>query len=122
MRILTTCVVVLMIAALASAAGPATGDWTSLIKVRDIELRLALHVKETTTGLEATFDSIDQKVFGMPVDKIEFKGQQLSFDLTSIQATYKGTLDKAGTRITGTWSQLGMDFPLDFQKAAPSKR
>jgi hypothetical protein len=111
-----------MIAALASAAGPATGDWTSVIKIRDIELRLALHVKETTSGLEATFDSIDQKVFGMPVDKIEFKGQQLSLDLALIQATYKGNLDKAGTRITGTWSQLGMDFPLDFQKAAPPKR
>ena len=52
------------------------GDWTAVIKVGDASYRLALHVTESQKGLQATFDSIDQKVMGMPVDKIELKGQQ----------------------------------------------
>jgi hypothetical protein len=122
MRILKTIVLLLMAAGVASPAGPMTGDWTALIKVRDVELRLALHVTESPKGLEATFDSIDQKVLGMPVDKVEYKGGQLSFEITSIQAIYKGSLDKAGTKVTGVWSQLGMSLPLDFQKVTPKQR
>ena len=121
MRILRTIVILLTTASLATAAGPAAGDWTAVIKVRDISLRLALHVTEKAQGMEATFDSIDQKVLGLPVDKLDYKDRQLSFEIASIQAIYKGSLDKTGTKITGVWYQLGMSFPLDFQKSLPAK-
>ena len=112
----------LFVATLAAAAAPVAGNWDALIKVRDIELRLALHVTESGNSLQATLDSIDQKVMGMPVDKIEVKGQQVQFEITVIGATYTGTLNKTGTAITGAWSQLGMSYPLNFQKAAQAKK
>jgi hypothetical protein len=91
MQILRTIVLLLTTASLATAAGPAAGDWTAVIKVRDISLRLALHVTEKAEGMEATFDSIDQKVLGLPVDKLDYKDRQLSFEIASIQAIYKGS-------------------------------
>lgn len=122
MRIVKAIVVLLAVAVMATAASVATGDWAGTIRIGDIDLRLALHVTESGKGLQATFDSIDQKVFGMPVDKIELKGQQFKFELASIQAVYTGTLNKPGTMITGEWSQVGMSFPVSFKKATQAKK
>jgi len=115
-------VIGLVMAAAATAAQPVAGDWNAVIKVGEVSLRLALHVKESQKGLEATFDSIDQKVTGMPVDKIELKGQQLRFEIEAIQSVYTGTLNTGGTTINGSWAQLGMNFPVDFKKAAGEKK
>jgi len=122
MRIVGPIVVLLAFAGLVMAAQPAAGDWEGVITVGEIKLRLALHVTESGKGLNATFDSIDQNAMGMPVDKIEFKDQQLTFELASIQAVYTGTLNKAGTTITGSWKQIGQSFPVNFQKKTSTKK
>jgi hypothetical protein len=121
MRIVHPIVLFLILATPALAAEPAIGDWSGVIKVGDVSLRLALHVTNTGKGLRATFDSIDQKVLGMPVDTIEVQGSQLKFEIAVIQASYTGTLDKAGTTLTGSWSQVGMSFPVTFRKTIPAK-
>jgi hypothetical protein len=122
MRIVKAIVVLLAVSVMAAAASVAAGDWTGSIRLGEMDYRLALHVTESEKGLQATFDSIDQKVFGMTVEKIELKGQQLRFELASIQAVYTGTLNKAGTTITGEWSQVGMTFPVSFKKATQAKK
>jgi hypothetical protein len=122
MRTFGLIVIGLLLAVVVTAAQPAAGHWNAVIKVGEVSLRLALHVKESKNGLEATFDSIDQKVLGMPVDKIEMKGQQLRFEIAAIQAVYTGKLNPGGTTVTGSWSQLGMDFPVDFKKAEGAKK
>ena len=115
-------VIGLLLAVVVTAAQPVIGDWNAVIKVGEVSLRLALHVKESQKGLEATFDSIDQKVMGMPVDKIEVKGQQLRFEIAAIQSVYTGKLNTDGTTITASWAQLGMDFPVDFKKSEGAKK
>ena len=122
MKIFVLIMIALVVASVATAAQPVAGDWNAVIKVGEVSLRLALHVKESQKGLEATFDSIDQKVMGMPVDKIELKGQQLRFEIEAIQSVYTGTLNTGGTTINGSWAQLGMNFPVDFKKAAGAKK
>jgi len=122
MRILGSIVVLLALAGLVMAAQPAAGDWEGVITIGEMKLRLALHVTESGKGLNATFDSIDQNAMGMPVDKIEFKDQQLTFELASIQAVYTGTLNKAGTTITGSWKQIGQSFPVNFQKKTSTRK
>jgi hypothetical protein len=122
MKVLLAIVLVLCLSISTSAVDAASGDWTAVIKVRDIDLRLALHITDSGNGLKATFDSIDQKVMGMPVDKIEVKDQQVKFEINVIEASYAGTLNKSGTVITGAWSQLGMSFPVNFQKTAQAKK
>jgi hypothetical protein len=103
------------------AAVPVGGDWSGTIKVQNQDLRLVLHVKETAGKLSATFDSPDQFVAGMPVDSIEIKGQQFNFEIKRILCVYSGTLDKDGQTITGSWSQLGTNFPVNFKKGAGKK-
>ena len=105
-----------------SAATPIVGNWEGVIKIQNQELRLVLHVQETAGKLTATFDSPDQYVAGMPVDTIELKGQQLSFEIKRILSLYSGTLDKDGKAISGCWSQLGMSLPVSFKKAAQVKK
>jgi hypothetical protein len=122
MKTIAALVFLRLLAVLAVAAGSVSGDWSGVIKVRDSNLRLVLHITDSGKGPQATFDSVDQKVLGMPVDKIEVKGQQIQFEIGVIGATYTGTLDKAGTAITGSWSQLGMSFPLNFKKNAPARK
>jgi len=122
MRILGSIIVLLALAGLVMAAQPAAGDWEGVITIGEMKLRLALHVTESGKGLNATFDSIDQNAMGMPVDKIEFKEQQLTLELASIQAVYTGTLNKAGTTITGSWKQIGQSFPVNFQKKTSTKK
>src|SRR5262245_16190539 len=104
------------------AADPVTGSWSGVIHVSNTDLRLVLHVKDSSGKLQATFDSPDQYVAGMPVDKIVVKGQQLTFEIVRIASVYSGTLSKDGKTITGSWSQLGASFPVNFQKAAQVKK
>ena len=122
MRIIQTIALTLVTAVSISAATPIRGDWQGVIKVQNQDLRLVLHVKEDAGKLTATFDSPDQYVAGMPVDTIELKGQQLNFEIKRILSIYSGTLDKDGKAISGSWSQLGMSFPLNFKKSAPAKK
>ena len=122
MRIIQTIALTLVTAVSISAATPIGGDWQGVIKVQNQDLRLVLHVKEDAGKLTATFDSPDQYVAGMPVDTIELKGQQLNFEIKRILSIYSGTLDKDGKGISGSWSQLGMSFPLNFKKSAPAKK
>ena len=122
MRVFQTIAFLLIFSIVATGAGPINGDWSGVIKVANMDLRLAFHVTESDKGLQATFDSIDQKVLGMPVEKIEVKGQQVKFEIGVIQAVYTGTLDKAGTTITGSWSQVGQVIPVKFQKTAQAKK
>ena len=121
MHIIRSITLMLVIAVSASAAAPIAGNWEGVIKIQNQELRLVLHVREAAGKLTATFDSPDQYVAGMPVDSIDLKGQQLNFEIKRIMALYSGTLDKEAKAVSGSWSQLGMSFPLNFKKAAVRK-
>jgi len=122
MRIIQSITLTLLAAVSISAATPIGGDWQGVIKVQNQDLRLVLHVKEAAGKLTATFDSPDQYVAGMPVDTIELKGQQVNFEIKRIMSIYNGTLDNDSKTISGSWSQLGMSFPLNFKKSAPAKK
>jgi hypothetical protein len=121
MHISRSITLLLVLAVSASAAVPIAGNWEGVIKVPNQELRLVLHVRESGGKLTASFDSPDQYVAGMPVDSIDLKGQQLNFEIRRIMALYSGTLDKEGKAVNGSWSQLGMSFPVNFKKAAVKK-
>jgi hypothetical protein len=122
MRIIQSIALTFVAAVSITAATPVSGDWEGVIKVQSQDLRLVLHVKEAAGKLTATFDSPDQYVAGMPVDTIELKGQQVNFEIKRIMSIYNGTLDKDGKAISGSWSQLGMSFPVNFKKSASAKK
>ena len=97
-------------------AQDATGDWQGTLKASGAEIRIVVHISKDVTGhLRASFDSPDQGATGIKVAPIDLRGTKLSFAVLSLGGSYEGTLNDAGTAISGTWKQH-LDFPLDFQR------
>ena len=107
----------------AMAQSTLSGDWIGTLEAQGQKLRLALHVTQAANkALRATFDSIDQGVFGLPVDEIHLDLNLVKFSLNAAGVSYQGKL--AGDAIAGEFHQSGLAFLLTFQRGtvAPPKR
>ncbi len=118
---LTTPTLALPVLVAAQAASPESksiaGDWNGELNVQNTKLRLVLHIKKNLDGtFAATLDSLDQNANGIPVSSVSQKGTDVKLDLKGIGASYQGTLNPAGTEITGEWNQGG-NLPLIFKRA-----
>ena len=80
-----------------------------------VELRLVLHIRTLDGRLNATLDSIDQGVTGIPVTSILQAGSKVSFDVGRIKGSFEGNIDQTGTEIAGNWRQGG-SLPLKFSR------
>jgi hypothetical protein len=99
------------------AQSPVAGDWLGTIDAGGAQFHLALHVTAEKDGtLKATFDSIDQSAYGVPVSTISFQESKLTFSIDAAHAEYEGTLNKDATEIDGTLTQ-GEPVPLNFKRA-----
>jgi hypothetical protein len=99
-----------------------TGDWQGTLKASGVELRIVVHISKNAAGnLSATFDSPDQGATGIKVGPIDLRGTKLNFTVISIDGSYQGNLNAAGTAISGTWTQH-LDFPLDFQRVTTAAK
>jgi serine-type D-Ala-D-Ala carboxypeptidase/endopeptidase len=79
-------------------------------------LHLQLHLKTGADGaLSGSLDSPDQGASGIACSDFHFDGQFLSFTVPAVNGTWKGTIDKQGTVLTGTWNQ-GNPVPLNFSR------
>ena len=109
----------LLLAALCiPAALPAqdiAGDWKATLKAGAAEFRLALHIAKADTGFNATLDSLDQGVNGIPVSGISFQESKLKLKVDAVAGSYEGALSADGASIQGTWTQ-GQPLPLTFTR------
>ncbi|HVV00293.1 MAG TPA: hypothetical protein VHH88_02955 [Verrucomicrobiae bacterium] len=102
----------------AVAAVDISGNWKGTLTIGKIQLRLVVKIRKTEEGrLVAVMDSPDQGAHGLPVDKISLEGNVLHLDMNFIQGSFEGTVDTAGKRITGKWTQNGQVQPLTFERA-----
>jgi hypothetical protein len=91
------------------------GDWQGTLNTGAVELRLVFHVmKDEKEALKATLDSIDQNALGIPVTSISVSDSILRFEIQTINGSYEGKINADRTTISGTWSQGGASFPLEF--------
>ena len=79
------------------------GVWDGTLS--QVNLRIVVHVENGDDGLLVRFDSPDQNAYGIPADTVSFDGEQLSFNVDSINAGYVGTLSRDGSLVRGRWSQ-----------------
>ncbi|MGA8029315.1 MAG: serine hydrolase domain-containing protein [Bryobacteraceae bacterium] len=92
------------------------GDWEGTLDTGAGSLRLLLHVKADEAGkLSVSLDSIDQGAKGLPGANAVLNGNDFSFDVPSVQGSYKGTLSADAKTLTGTWNQ-GAPLPLVFKR------
>ncbi|MDR2682287.1 MAG: S9 family peptidase [Dysgonamonadaceae bacterium] len=91
-----------------------TGDWKGTLSVQGMNLEIIFHISETDGAYATTLDIPLQGAAGLPVETTQFADNQLTVASAQFGLSYKGTLD--GETITGTFSQSGMEFPLNFTK------
>lgn len=97
-----------------SQAQQIEGSWLGELAAGGAKLHLGLNIAKAPDGTySTTFDSPDQKVFGIKCSKTTITGDSLSVEMAMINGSYKGRWDKKDG-ITGTYRQSGREFPLDL--------
>jgi hypothetical protein len=100
---------------------PATleGSWAGTLQAGDALLHLVLHIsKETDGSFKATIDSLDQGVYGIAVDSFIQEESNLSFKVSSVGASYAGTISADHRIIEGGWTQSSVSLRLVFHREA----
>lgn len=111
----------LSLAASLAQAQDISGDWQGALSAGGQNLHLVLHItKAPDNSLKATIDSLDQPgANDIPVDSVTLKDSKLTLDVAIIHATYDAKVSSDAKTITGTWSQGGQTFPLEFKPGTP---
>ncbi len=99
---------------------PAVGDWKGKIRVSGTSLRIRFHIEEKKDGLQATMDSPDQGVSGIPVDTVLRNGDSLRIEVPKVNGNYRGIFVTPDS-LSGRWSQKGKAIELLLSKGAEVK-
>ena len=92
------------------------GTWRGTIDSRMGSMRLVLEVANTTAGATARLINLDQGSLTIPATTITQDGTRLTLVFKSIDGTFTGTLNAAGTELAGTISQRQGTMPLTFTR------
>lgn len=105
------------VASRAAATNDVTGHWNGTLEVGAVKLRVVFKISKGAGGvLTAKMDSIDQGARDIPVDAVTVKDKTLRMEVKSVSGVYEGTLDAAGTKATGQWTQGPQTLPLVLEK------
>ena len=106
--------------ALVRAAGdaPFADDWMGSLDINGMTLHIALHLKHDAGRWSGTFDSLDQGARGIAMDQVGVDGNKLVWKMAAAGIVYEGAFDPASGAISGTFSQRGSKFPMQFKRAA----
>ena len=92
------------------------GNWQGALDTGTFKLRLVLKIAKAADGkLTATVDSLDQNAKNLAVDTISFENGTLKFEMKALGASYVGTMNSDGTKLSGNFTQ-GAVLPLDFAR------
>ena len=101
----------------AEAKAVLRGSWVGdlVVPQANVTLAIVLRFEDNDAGEFVGFlDSPDQGAIGLPLAAITLADGALSFTIPQLSADYKGTV--SGGNINGTYTQLGMVFPLNFAR------
>jgi catechol 2,3-dioxygenase-like lactoylglutathione lyase family enzyme len=79
-------------------------------------LRLVLKLAPSDDGLVGRLDSPDQGAMNLPIESVTREGSALKLEMSSIGASFQGTLANGDTELNGRWSQRGREWPLVFRR------
>jgi hypothetical protein len=101
------------------------GDWQGVLKdnqTKGLKIRLVVHIISAPDGnLTATIDSIDQDSPAIAVASVTFSNSSIKLDVSQVQATFDGLLNKEGTEIVGTWTE-GKPQTLKLKRVTNPKK
>jgi len=94
------------------------GAWEGVIPVNNsVKLRVVLNLTRQGGAYQAAIDSIDQRVKAIPVENISYDYPAISFDVPSVNGSYKGKLNSTN-QMSGTWKQVGLTAQLRMTHTA----
>ena len=89
------------------------GYWKGSLELGSQQLEVGFDIKGNDS-LNVTFDVPAQGAFDIPAEG-SFKDKNLTITISSIGARYQGAMEDG--KINGTFTQNGMDFPLELAKS-----
>lgn len=90
------------------------GIWMGNLTVPGgLQLRIVFNISTNPDGsINASMDSPDQGVSGIPVDTVSYKEGILNLEVKSIGGSFEGVYKESSETIEGEWKQAGSTFPL----------
>jgi len=102
----------------ATVVSKAEGTWQGAIEVTNLRMRLQMHISHDDRGrLLASLDSLDQGIQGIPASKVTEKNGELTFEIPTFQAEYRGMLAASKNELVGEWTQNDNVEKLDFHRS-----
>ncbi len=96
------------------------GTWSGRLDVGGQKLRVVFHLTQTSAGWQATMDSPDQGVRGIPVDSVAVSRMGVTFAIRGLAMTYMGGfMDK--DNLVGTLNQQGRSLMLMLTRGEPER-
>lgn len=109
-----TCLTLSGMAQVANTSSVLIGSWAGKLKVGTAALTIVLNVKQADGYLEFSMDSPDQGTKGLGVYKEYVTDDSVALKFPQISATYRAKVNK--NKMQGTFTQMGMSFPLTLDK------
>jgi len=97
-------------------AADITGDWLGTLEFGATRLRIVFHITTRQEGLQATIDSPDQNVSGLPVSSVQVNGLSVTLESTRLSAVYEGKISSDFSTLDGTWKQGALESPLNLKR------
>lgn len=97
------------------------GDWNGSVLIGGMEIDIVCHFQADNDGnLTGTIDSPSQGAFDIAISDLQIEGNKISFgvDDPNVEGDprFNGTLDEAGTTISGDFSQSGGTGTFTLEK------
>ncbi|MBY0230488.1 MAG: alpha/beta fold hydrolase [Gemmataceae bacterium] len=92
------------------------GVWQGTLDLGAAKLRFVLRFTKKAEKLEGVLDSPDEGLAGLPLTRIEVKGEQVRFELRATRAVVEGKLDERHTELKGEWKQGPKPLPIVFKR------
>lgn len=93
------------------------GSWMGTLSVGNQQFRIAYTIESDQDGsLKAALHSIDEAVYNIPVDEIQYEDNQITMISEAAQSTYTGQLvtGRSSVHFDGQWHQAGQTSELDL--------
>jgi RNA polymerase sigma factor (sigma-70 family) len=78
--------------------------------------RLVLTIVKTNGAYQAVGDNIDQGLHGVTIDLLTYKYPRVHAEIPNMHESYNAKINRAGTTLTGIWSQNTDSGPLTFSR------
>lgn len=91
------------------------GNWEGTLEGPG--LRLVMKISNEGGQAKATLVSVDQGGSEIPASAVQQKDAKLTIEVKSISGQFEAEINKSGTELTGTWTQLGNSLPLRLTKS-----